>query len=172
MHLVREDEDEVVEDHAPLVHFIARKLVSSALVPAHVEYVDLVADGMLALIEAHRRYDVGRGVRFSTFAYMRVRGAMLDGIRKSEGRTYRPELVDITNVVLLCPGNLEEQFDDTSALLDALEHLNPRLRVVIVRHFVLEETLHQVAQFMGLSESRVCQLKKQALSEIRSWITA
>jgi RNA polymerase sigma factor for flagellar operon FliA len=43
---------------------------------------DLIAFGFGGLLEAERRFDARRGVRFQTFAYYRVRGAMLDGVRK------------------------------------------------------------------------------------------
>jgi RNA polymerase sigma factor for flagellar operon FliA len=43
---------------------------------------DLEAFGIQGLLEAHSRFDPSRGARFATFAYYRVRGAMLDGVRK------------------------------------------------------------------------------------------
>ena len=43
---------------------------------------DLEAFGIQGLLEAHSRFDASRGARFGTFAYYRIRGAMLDGVRK------------------------------------------------------------------------------------------
>jgi RNA polymerase sigma factor for flagellar operon FliA len=56
-----------------------------------VELDDLIAYGQMALVEAAQRFDESRGVRFVTFAYERVRGAMRDGLRQMG---YRPADVD------------------------------------------------------------------------------
>jgi RNA polymerase sigma factor for flagellar operon FliA len=53
--------------------------------PRHVEVAELVAMGMVGLIEAVERFDPDTGNQFSTFATWRVRGAMLDGLRSLDG---------------------------------------------------------------------------------------
>lgn len=50
--------------------------------PRHVELDDLVGYGTIGLAEAATTYDPGRGLKFTTFAYHRIRGAMLDGLSK------------------------------------------------------------------------------------------
>jgi RNA polymerase sigma factor for flagellar operon FliA len=50
--------------------------------PHSIEINDLVQDGMIGLIDAARRYDEGRGIKFETFAERRVRGAMIDALRR------------------------------------------------------------------------------------------
>jgi RNA polymerase sigma factor for flagellar operon FliA len=67
--------------HIELVDLIARQLIRE--VGRAVELDDLRAMGHQGLLEAARRFDEGRGVSFRRFANYRVRGAMLDGIRKS-----------------------------------------------------------------------------------------
>ena len=49
-----------------------------------VEVSELINDGVIGLIEAVRKYDPGRGVAFSTYAGHRIRGAMLDGLRRRD----------------------------------------------------------------------------------------
>jgi RNA polymerase sigma factor for flagellar operon FliA len=71
--------DHLVEQHVALVHAIARKLKRQ--ITARVEVDDLVGYGSKGLIEAAERFDPQHGVAFSTFAYYRIRGAMLDGVR-------------------------------------------------------------------------------------------
>lgn len=51
-------------------------------VPRHVDLEDLVAYGQIGLLEAIERFDEGRGLQFSTFAWHRVRGAILDGLER------------------------------------------------------------------------------------------
>lgn len=69
-----------VIEWAPYVHTIVRRIVVTLDLDCDIE--DLTAFGFRGLLEARARFDPCRGVRFSTFAYYRVRGAVLDGVRK------------------------------------------------------------------------------------------
>lgn len=64
----------------PFVESLARRL--AATMPHSVEVKDLVQDGVLGLIDAAHRFDGERGIKFETFAERRVRGAMIDALRK------------------------------------------------------------------------------------------
>jgi RNA polymerase sigma factor FliA len=65
--------------HLPLVKMLAAR-VSSHL-PGHIEFDDLVGYGVVGLMEALREFDPQKKVKFSTFAFYRIRGAILDGLR-------------------------------------------------------------------------------------------
>src|SRR4051812_2018481 len=64
----------------PFVESLARRVASS--MPHSIELGDLVQDGMLGLIDAAYRFDDTRGIKFETFAERRVRGAMIDALRR------------------------------------------------------------------------------------------
>lgn len=64
----------------PFVESLARRVAAS--MPHSIEINDLVQDGMLGLIDAACRFDDGRGIKFETFAERRVRGAMIDALRR------------------------------------------------------------------------------------------
>jgi RNA polymerase sigma factor FliA len=64
----------------PFVESLARRVAAS--MPHSIELCDLVQDGMLGLIDAACRFDEARGIKFETFAERRVRGAMIDALRK------------------------------------------------------------------------------------------
>ena len=64
----------------PFVEALARRVASS--MPHSIELGDLVQDGMIGLIDASHRFDESRGIKFQTFAERRVRGAMIDALRK------------------------------------------------------------------------------------------
>lgn len=72
--------DAFIIQHTQMVHGLAVRLRRE--LSLHGELDDLVAFGFGGLLEAQHRFDPARGVRFQTFAYHRVRGAMLDGVRK------------------------------------------------------------------------------------------
>src|SRR5262245_65790109 len=64
----------------PFVEALARRMAAS--MPNSIDIGDLVQDGVLGLIDAAHRFDEGRGIKFETFAERRVRGAMIDALRK------------------------------------------------------------------------------------------
>ncbi len=74
------DGDQFIREHEGLVTSIAQRLRRE--MDLSVSMDDLRAWGFQGLLEARGRFDATRGVQFSTFAYYRVRGAMIDGIRK------------------------------------------------------------------------------------------
>jgi RNA polymerase sigma factor for flagellar operon FliA len=64
----------------PFVEALARRMASS--MPNSIDLGDLVQDGVIGLIDAARRFDEDRGIKFETFAERRVRGAMIDALRR------------------------------------------------------------------------------------------
>jgi RNA polymerase sigma factor for flagellar operon FliA len=66
-------------DHLPLVKYIAGRLAIG--LPRSVEMNDLVNAGVVGLIEAYHNFDVAKGVKFETYASLRIRGAILDELR-------------------------------------------------------------------------------------------
>ncbi|MDX1498772.1 MAG: RNA polymerase sigma factor FliA [Woeseiaceae bacterium] len=72
--------EELVAEHVELVKRIAQHL--AARLPASVEIDDLMQAGMVGLLEAANNFDPSRGASFKTYAGIRIRGAMLDDIRK------------------------------------------------------------------------------------------
>ncbi|MDJ0880939.1 MAG: RNA polymerase sigma factor FliA [Gammaproteobacteria bacterium] len=73
-------EDNVVTRHAALVKRIAFHLINR--MPASVQVDDLIQAGMVGLLEANSHFDASQGASFETYAGIRIRGAMLDEIRK------------------------------------------------------------------------------------------
>jgi RNA polymerase sigma factor for flagellar operon FliA len=72
----------VVERYAPLVKRIAHHLLLR--MPASVQIDDLIQSGMIGLLEAAKKYDVSKGASFETYAGIRIRGSMLDEVRKGD----------------------------------------------------------------------------------------
>lgn len=73
---------ELIDRHSELVRKIAYHLI--ARLPASVLVDDLVQSGMIGLLEAARNFDASKGASFETFAGIRIRGAMLDEMRRGD----------------------------------------------------------------------------------------
>jgi len=69
-----------VEAGLPFVEALARRM--AATMPHSIDLGDLVQDGVIGLIDAAQRFDDSRGIKFETFAERRIRGAMIDALRK------------------------------------------------------------------------------------------
>jgi RNA polymerase sigma factor for flagellar operon FliA len=74
-----DERDRLIAQHLSLVQAIAGKLKRT--LGRSIEFDDLVGYGSKGLVEAAERFDPRQGTAFSTFAYYRIRGAMLDGLR-------------------------------------------------------------------------------------------
>lgn len=74
--------EELATEHVELVKKIAHHL--AARLPATVDVNDLMQSGMVGLLEASANFDASRGASFETYAGIRIRGAMLDDIRKHD----------------------------------------------------------------------------------------
>ena len=64
----------------PFVEALARRM--AATMPHSIDVGDLVQDGVIGLIDASHRFDEARGIKFETFAERRIRGAMIDALRR------------------------------------------------------------------------------------------
>lgn len=73
------DREELITECLPLVKFVAHRI--SSRLPSHVELDDLIHSGILGLMDAVRKFEPDRGVKFKTYAEQRIRGAILDGLR-------------------------------------------------------------------------------------------
>jgi RNA polymerase sigma factor for flagellar operon FliA len=76
------DDAQLIQQHAPLVKRIAYHLMTR--LPPSVQAEDLIQAGMIGLLEASKNYDPTLGASFETYAGIRIRGAMLDEIRKGD----------------------------------------------------------------------------------------
>jgi RNA polymerase sigma factor for flagellar operon FliA len=76
------DPDQVVQQYGALVKRIAHHLMGR--LPASVQVEDLIQAGMLGLLDAARNFDGGHGASFETYAGTRIRGAMLDEVRRAD----------------------------------------------------------------------------------------
>jgi len=91
--------DDLVTRYAPLVKRIAYHL--KARLPATVIVDDLLQAGMIGLLEASRKYDAAQGASFETYAGIRIRGSMLDELRRNDWapKSVHKKVRDITEAI-------------------------------------------------------------------------
>src|SRR6185437_10079570 len=75
-------ENDLVQQYLPLVSAILGRLAMT--LPDHVDHDDLQSAGLVGLLQALRNYDPGSGNSFETYARVRIRGVMLDELRRMD----------------------------------------------------------------------------------------
>lgn len=220
--------EELVRTHLRLVHHVAGQLIRTG--PARErEMDDLVSAGTIGLLHAIESFEPERGLAFSTFATPRIRGAILDDLRRNDtaprsvrrkqrdlsqarerlsGRLGRAPTADelaqelgveteqVRRWELDAEGGIQLSLDgghpdrDRSALplpveeesvdeiigreeevrilAKAIEALRHPDRLVITLYYHEGLRMHQIAEVLGVTESRISQIRSRALRDLRA----
>jgi RNA polymerase sigma factor FliA len=227
-----EARDALLETHLNLVFHVARKL--SRILSATVEFDELVSYGTMGLISAIDAFDVTRGLAFSTFAVPRIRGAILDELRRQDHvpRSVRRKARQIAAAreTLSRSFNREPQHDElaqhlgidvetlwkwktagesavqitldqsigehdgtlvngfealttandrtiedeltheqeVAILTSAIRELSEQERHVLALYYHEELKMQEIASLLGVTESRVSQIRSKALTKLRA----
>src|SRR5437870_9787931 len=169
----------------------ARAVASRAIDPRcrGADREDLIADGVLGLVQAARRYRGDRGASFGAYAARRVRGQVLDALRERDPltRTARREFRSAQRIAEdLPPPYVEVSLERVGDLPDkhrehqpaprderwtrvarALRELPALERRVLVLSYGRGLTLREIGREVGLSESGVCRVRARALRRVR-----
>jgi RNA polymerase sigma factor for flagellar operon FliA len=227
-HLV--DREKLILDHVPLLRHIVGRMALD--LPASVERDDLYGWGMLGLIGAADSWEPARGLKFSTYAFPRIRGAILDELRRADflprGRRERvreleraiaaceqkdgvapdPERIarelgipaeEVDEILLSArsaataslddgPGSellgllADPRCDDPQGsaeweemrrlLVSAIGELPEQDKTVITLYYGEELFLREIAEVLGVTESRVSQIHSRALYRLNRQLTS
>lgn len=189
----RQARDRLLARYAGLVAGVARQLAAG--LPPHIEYADLVSSGTLGLFEALERFDPRAGRPFEAFAFPRIRGAMLDHVRRVDGlpryaahderqgdERPRVRLVEFDELLgdpsmagvladtawYADPALVAEDSDARAWLRWAIDRLPDRSRRVVEWHYRDGMTFARIGQMLGVAESRAVQLHAAALALLRA----
>ena len=226
--------DAILRENLSLVHHVARQLSRSLAVEA--DFDELVSAGTIGLMTAVKSFDARRGLAFSTFAVPRIRGSILDELRRQDHvpRSVRRKARDISrarerlmrqlgrrpedaemalqlgtdvqtfwrwqsevegavHLSLTSPtaddgmtvparveflSNDEEATDErlsreseVAVLREAILRLNDQERTVLSLYYFEELKSADIADVLGISESRVSQIRSKALGRLRAELT-
>ncbi|MDZ7754147.1 MAG: RNA polymerase sigma factor FliA [Gammaproteobacteria bacterium] len=137
--------DELVTKYAPLVKRIAYHLMSR--LPPSVQADDLIQAGMIGLLEASRNYDATQGASFETYAGIRIRGSMLDEIRKSDWtpRSLHRKVRQVSEAIRSIEGEAGRDARDT----EVAERLG--ISISDYHHILQDASGHKIFSFEDLT---------------------
>lgn len=224
---------QLLDEHLNLVHHVARQLARALAAPA--DFDELVSCGTMGLMNAIDAFEPARGLAFRTFAVPRIRGAILDELRRQDhvprsvrrktrdiaaaretltrifGRPatdhelaehlgidlatfwrWQAEMESAIHISLdhsaadaeSGPASLPEELlaadgehgiedrinreQERALLIRALKGLKEQERIVLTLYYFEELKLHEIADVLELTESRVSQIRTKALSKLRT----
>lgn len=172
----------LIEHYAPLASAIGRGMRVAA--GALMDTDDAVSAASIGLIEAIDRFDPSRGVPFEAYAATRIRGSVIDEVRRIGDRRRSEDAASAVRTVSLdalieadwrglAGGGSDdldapfEREDLRSRVERALRDLPPRQREVLVGYYAEALTLREAGRRMGVSEARACQLHGRAIQNLR-----
>jgi RNA polymerase sigma factor for flagellar operon FliA len=226
-----DDRERIALEHLPLCNALARRIGMGSNVNGLT--ADLVSAGMLGLLEAMGKYDESKGVKLISFAYLRVKGAMIDELRKRdwfprsfrdkankmekaardlelrlshqpsdeemaeelgmEPSDYRGRLREIGNLSVVSVEEIEElsgtgpdgfmremtqdhataedyaeKNDEASAVARGISTLPEKQKRVLRFNYYDDMSIKEIAATMGVSESRVSQIRSQGIANLRT----
>jgi len=144
-----------------------------------IDVADLIQAGNVGFLKAAQSFEPGRGAPLSLYAKFRIRGEMLDMVRRSAGRErtgsfLRPPGVDGAESESLIPAPPDSS--PQSSLLkhqrakiinEELERLSERDRKVVRLRYSGEMTLREIGQALQVNESRVSQIHQNVLGRLK-----
>lgn len=153
--------EELILGYRSLVFWLARKL---QVAPSR--YQDLVQEGTIALINAVDHFDSKRNIKFITYAYYRIRGAMVNFLQRVEAKAPIP--VEEMDELATEPFDPEAE-DWRLALMEGMEHLSARESEIIEALLVQGRRARELADEKGIDVSQVYRIQRRGLAKLRAW---
>lgn len=147
---------------------------------AEAETLELIQEGMVGLLEAGETYDYTRQVAFSLFATYRIRGSMVDYLRRSSEKgvlyldseiTQGFTLSDALPSLAASPTELAERKLLQEKVAQAMDRLPPKEQQVLQGMYLEDKTAQSVAETINVSLGHVYRLQKQGVRRIRGMLS-
>ena len=222
---IRTDYSQILIQYSSLVKQVANHL--AARLPSNIELDDLIQVGLIGLLEAHQNFDRQKNVQFEAFAKIRIRGAMIDEVRRVsnlprsvmksirdvnqarneleqalgravseheiadhmglsihelQSQQHKNHALQTTSLDYITENNhsveplfngltIIESLDKevlSQELIKAIDQLSEREQLIFSLYYSDELNLKEIAEVLGLTESRVCQIQKASMVQLKN----
>jgi len=222
---IRTDYSQILIQYSSLVKQVANHL--AARLPSNIELDDLIQVGLIGLLEAHQNFDCQKNVQFEAFARIRIRGAMIDEVRRVsdlprsvmksirdvnqarneleqelgravseheiadhmglsihelQSQQHKNHTLQTTSLDYITENNhsveplfsgltIIESLDKealSQELIKAIDQLPEREQLIFSLYYSDELNLKEIAEVLGLTESRVCQIQKASMVQLKN----
>lgn len=160
-----------------MVRAVAGKLRARLPGSCGIEIADLIQAGNVGLLQAARTYEPGRGAPLAGYAKYRIRGEMLDMVRRSLGRGQSAVFVE-SDESADWESRLPAHADSSpqaglfkkqrrEIIFEELQRLPEKDRAVVRLRYSCQMTLGQIGAALSVNESRACQIHQRALTRLK-----
>ncbi|MCX6151045.1 MAG: sigma-70 family RNA polymerase sigma factor [Ignavibacteriales bacterium] len=179
---------QIVLRYSNLVHYVIQH--SRFPHPSVIEDRDFYQFGIEGLFEAIDKFDPNYGTKFETYAIPRIKGKIIDEIRKLQikPRSDSPDDIKYVNVSLndevpgeegfplyetiasdaKTPSDILDKNEEKLMLLEALKKLNERDRLLLTLYYYENLNYQEIAEVLNISVSRVSQIHSKVITKLRS----
>ena len=172
------EQQELASSYMPLARKLAKPMKMHW--PIYIEELDSTA--CLAMVEAAQAFDPERGVKFATFARMRILGALMDARRRIHAKAVDRPLPNVPRVYRYIPGMDERSMlmltspdPDVGTEIDAIDEVEHWFRTLPSRHAKICREIYlnhmsqtEVARRYGCAKSRISHLHAEAIHLLRN----
>ncbi len=170
---------EQIKELDRMVRALAGRLRARLPHECGIEMADLVQAGNVGLLQAARSFEPGRGAPLAGYAKFRIRGEMLDMVRRSIGRDRgfcaMPADADGTtdweSRIPASPDHSPQagimNRQRSEMIFEEIGRLPAKYRTVVRLRYEGEMTLRQIGQALSVNESRACQIHQRALCRLK-----
>lgn len=162
--------EKLILSYRPMVYWLAKKL--------HVPYgtyPDLIQEGMVALIGAVDAYDINRANRFSTYAYYKIKGRLINYLERVEAKAPIPVEDEVflegKDALSFCASEACD-LDWTIDIEQAFTKLSEREASVLKALVVEGRSAKDIAAGVSLDVSHIYRIRKKALNKLKQWLSA
>ena len=186
-------QEDLIKSHLPLVRKIVDRVMLN--IPEHIDTGDLYSVGVTGLFSAARRFDPKGSLAFESYAAARIRGAILDELRRLDWRPQRKhkkpavarmsidlfgedarESVEAKLHSIFFSGTNSASRDDAkkhkvlAQLAQRITQLPDMQRKIVAMYYFENMRLAEIADVFGLTESRICQIHSQTILELGAFL--
>ena len=154
--------EELIVSYRPLVFWIAGKI---HVFDAELRQ-DIIQEGMLALIRAVDKFEPEQGYKFTTYAYHKIHGQIINMLERSEKRAPVP----VPDEYLCADYDSETEGDDWIDAETAISRLEGREAEVLSALFFEGKKPKDIAEEKKLDVSHVYRIRRSAIARIRGWL--
>ena len=147
-------------DYLPLV-----KSIASRYKKERIPFEDLVQEGFLGLLEAKKRFDPSKKIKFSTYAFYWIKKKILEAIQKEKIQSLNS--IELNEEILESP-NIKKTNESGGLDISSIDRILSPLEQKIFRlYFQQEKSLSQIAKELEIRRERVRQIKQLLLRKIK-----
>jgi RNA polymerase sigma factor (sigma-70 family) len=166
------NKEDIINKYTPMIHYIIKNYVSGDLAK------ELFSIGVMGLLQAIEQFKSTKNIKFSTYAHIKIKSAILDELRKQEDNITKTILCEdfidsllfaiFENTEILNPEDIILKREKIYQIRNIIENLEENLKKIIFLHYYNGYTIKKISELSNCSEQIIGRKHREALSIIKN----